>query len=67
MTMYPVPNTDNIPRRPADSIFPGRIEAIKAHTCMTCGATVEQFRNALSQKEYLISGVCQKCQDEVFR
>lgn len=65
--MYSVPNTDNIPRRPSDSIFPGRIETIQAHKCMTCGDTVDGFKNALSQKEYLISGMCQGCQDEVFK
>jgi len=64
--MYPVPDTNNIKKRPADSIFPGRVETIKAHKCMTCGLDVTGFKNAISQKEYLISGMCQKCQDEVF-
>ncbi len=63
---YPIPNTDNIPGRPADSVFPGRIEAIQGHKCKTCGMKVENFRDKISQKEYLISGMCQKCQDEVF-
>jgi hypothetical protein len=26
-----------------------------------------EFRNDLSRKEYTISGLCQKCQDEVFK
>ncbi len=64
--MYAVPNTDNIQPRPVDTIFPGRIEAIKEHKCMTCGGKVGGFKNALSQKEFLISGMCQSCQDDVF-
>jgi uncharacterized protein with PIN domain len=29
-------------------------------------ATPETFRNTISWKEYTISGLCQKCQDNVF-
>lgn len=35
-------------------------------TCPTCGKKIGEFRNALSQKEFQISGMCQKCQDSVF-
>jgi uncharacterized CHY-type Zn-finger protein len=35
-------------------------------TCVTCGDPIEKFRDELSQREYRISGMCQKCQDEVF-
>jgi len=35
--------------------------------CPTCGKpVVEPFRNALSLKEFTISGMCQACQDSVF-
>lgn len=34
--------------------------------CMTCDGEAVEFRNPLSRKEYTISGMCQKCQDEVF-
>jgi hypothetical protein len=34
--------------------------------CVTCGGEVGEFRDALSRKEYGISGMCQKCQDSVF-
>jgi hypothetical protein len=27
---------------------------------------MEDFRDALSKREYQISGLCQKCQDEMF-
>ena len=38
--------------------------------CMTCdkayNLTAEDFRDALSIREYQISGMCQECQDSVF-
>lgn len=63
----PVPNTEGIQHRPADMIFPGRREAIQGHTCMICKGKVEGFKDELSQKEYLISGLCQECQDKIFK
>lgn len=48
----------------------GRTTSIKAGVCVPaplgCGKTIEGFKDALSHKEYGISGLCQKCQDEVF-
>ena len=36
--------------------------------CPFCAKTVHyrEFRDELSQKEYRISGLCQKCQDEFY-
>jgi hypothetical protein len=34
--------------------------------CPTCGGPAVEFRDALSVKEHKLSGMCQKCQDEVF-
>ena len=37
--------------------------------CPTCGKEfnpTKDFRNPLSQKEFIISGMCQDCQDSVF-
>jgi len=31
-----------------------------------CGEPITEFRDALSEKEYSISGFCQKCQDAFF-
>jgi hypothetical protein len=63
---FPVPDTSNIPTRPAFLVFPDRIPRMKQHICVTCIGKVEGFDSELSQKEFLISGMCQKCQDEVF-
>ena len=43
-------------------------EAKEKGVCVTCGAKIEMgnFKNRLSIKEYEISGLCQKCQDDTF-
>lgn len=43
-----------------------RREVILSATCMTCDRTKVVFRDKLSHDEYLISGMCQACQDKVF-
>ena len=48
----------------------GRTTAITADICipapMGCGGTATEFKDALSAREYQISGFCQTCQDKVF-
>ena len=47
-----------------------REEAIEADRCIKppvgCGKSATKFRDALSAKEFLISGLCQECQDSIF-
>ena len=43
-----------------------REDTIRGNKCMTCGGEASTFRDALSRKEYTISGMCQHCQDSVF-
>lgn len=43
-----------------------RTGAINANVCVICGKPATEFRDKLSKKEFGISGLCQKCQDEVF-
>ena len=48
------------------SVF-GRVG--EAGQCVCCGESVfveTDFRDALSVKEYGISGLCQTCQDDIF-
>lgn len=49
-----------------EGIFPGTKEAIETKHCPSCRKPIGEFRNEVSKKEYLISGLCQKCQDSVF-
>lgn len=47
-----------------------RTASIQVDKCIPaplgCGGDAVEFRDALSEKEYRISGLCQKCQDSVF-
>jgi hypothetical protein len=40
--------------------------SIAGRSCVTCGKRADTFKDALSEKEFGISGMCQACQDEVF-
>lgn len=48
-----------------------RRETIAQNVCLPkpigCGGAAIEFRDALSRKEYTISGLCQRCQDDVFK
>ena len=35
--------------------------------CISCKKEAASFKDELSKREYKISGLCQKCQDEIFR
>lgn len=58
--------------RPADKVFPGaqRQAAIAEGRCAQppfgCGKPVRGFDDALSAREFKISGLCQECQDAIF-
>lgn len=41
-------------------------ESIGNDVCVRCGEPATVFTDALSRKEFSISGLCQKCQDFVF-
>jgi len=40
--------------------------AMAVSQCVSCGKPAAHFRDQLSLKEYGISGLCQRCQDEIF-
>ena len=43
-----------------------RQEAAEKHICTWCKNPITEFKDELSKKEYRISGMCQKCQDDTF-
>jgi len=43
-----------------------RLTAIENKVCVFCQAPATTFKDALSEKEFTISGTCQKCQDDIF-
>jgi hypothetical protein len=50
-----------------ESLFPGTAKAIAEHRCPLCSNPIGGFRDRLSEREYEISGMCQGCQDRIFR
>jgi len=40
--------------------------SIAGRSCVICGGRADTFKDALSEKEFGISGMCQACQDQVF-
>ena len=56
------PNLD----KPAFKVLPEARRNIENNVCATCGGEVGVFRDDCSKREYIISGMCQKCQDGVF-
>jgi hypothetical protein len=51
----------------AESFFGrDRKESFENNKCISCGGPAIEFRDELSKKEFKISGLCMKCQDEVF-
>lgn len=53
-------------REAIEGIFPGTAKAIEEKKCPTCNKPIGEFRDLTSRREYLISGMCQACQDSVF-
>lgn len=47
-----------------------RVEVIQSNQCVPppigCGKPALHFRDAISEDEFSISGLCQECQDQVF-
>jgi len=51
-----------------ETVFPGTKAAIAAKECTMCrhSISMDDFVDALSIREYEISGMCQKCQNLTF-
>jgi len=44
-----------------------RTESLDTHTCVSCNGPATEFRDEKSKIEWRITGLCQKCQDIVFK
>lgn len=64
--MFPFEPPTEIPVRPADALFPERRQRMAEGICVDCGKTITGFRDALSRKEWTLTGWCQTCQDSFF-
>lgn len=52
--------------RPVDVVFPEAKADRDNGICPMCKEKIGEFQDELSEKEFQISGMCQRCQDEVF-
>ena len=41
-------------------------DALERQVCVFCGGDATEFKDELSEREYYISALCQKCQNDVF-
>ena len=66
----PTPKNPVINRALIDLFGVDRVAAVTKDVCIPapigCGKPIGEFRDETSQREYTISGMCQKCQDSVF-
>jgi len=46
--------------------FDERLEAIMKTECIACGAERVDFEDLPSMREYVITGLCQECQDPIY-
>ena len=49
-------------------VFPDALKNRRENKCPFCGETInmDNFKDDLSRREFEISGMCQKCQDDFF-
>ena len=49
--------------------FGTEVKRVKAGHCPLCNDKINlaNFEDAISRREFEISGMCQKCQDEIFK
>ena len=43
-----------------------RPDTVAIGHCTTCDGEAVSFRDEQSEREYMISGMCQSCQDDIF-
>ena len=59
---------DSLIDKMGENVFAmSRTKAHKLLLCVTCGKSADNFKDPISVKEYKISGMCQTCQDQIFR
>ena len=51
----------------AENMFGNKVStSLEEEKCVICSKPADKFRDEVSKKEYTISGMCQKCQDDLF-
>lgn len=60
------PEVERILEEISSIIGTPRSVAFGNKTCVLCSGEASTFKDAISEKEYSLSGMCQKCQDGFF-
>ena len=53
-----------------EALVPGSLGRILASKCPSCGCDIDpenDFKDEISRREFHISGLCQKCQDDIWK
>jgi hypothetical protein len=59
----------NMNREIVGKLFPDYLKLVDSGKCPFCKETIDfnDFKDELSKKEFKISGLCQRCQNETFK
>ena len=59
---------EELAKRPFFKMFPKKVELLKQRKCTECETDIDddEFTHPIQVNEYLISGMCMKCQRKVF-
>ena len=60
------PEIENLLEKVTQTMGMPRSTAFSQQKCVTCKGDASKFKSALCEKEYSLSGMCQKCQDNFF-
>lgn len=64
--MRPSDKSPEIRSMMADLVGADTEDRIRRNVCALCGKPATNFTDAISAREFSISGMCQKCQDGFF-
>ena len=66
--LKPLEGGESMDRAIMESLFPEQTRLAEQGYCPMCAVSMagKSFKDALSFREFQISGMCQVCQDEVF-
>ena len=53
--------------KPIFAMMPDLADRVMNNQCTFCAKAITAFADELSKKEYSVSGMCQLCQDEIFK
>ena len=62
----PMSDKSDAMRDTLEAMWPGTKKRIAEGKCPVCSRAITAFRDHLSEREFEVSGLCQKCQDSIW-